>query len=223
MGTATHQVELVCEPSGVPGSSVGRAIDSYRVCKRAIYWSWVRAPSRELSLFLPLGVFLWLIGWRAMLGALVVKACGRFAFWCLAWRDRSRGMQVSRRAACMQDTLLFIMCGCAVKGPALRATLGRRLLGTQSAARKAPDSLVGCSCGCYLCIPHARSGGSPACLPSRCTAPANSHAGCAHPEPRTGQERSHLGHRLPAAARVQPALTQDSCGRAFAQDICGRA
>ncbi len=29
MGTATHQVDLVCEPSGVPGSSVGRAIDSY--------------------------------------------------------------------------------------------------------------------------------------------------------------------------------------------------
>jgi hypothetical protein len=33
MATSTHQVDLVCEPSGVPGSSVGRAIDSYtRVC-----------------------------------------------------------------------------------------------------------------------------------------------------------------------------------------------
>lgn len=120
-------------------------------------------------------------------------------------------------AACMQDTLLFIKCGCAVKAPALRATLERRLLGTQSAARKAPDSLVGCRCGCSLYHMHARAGCPPASqAEAQACQPSRRHA--VHTQ-KAGQDRSAPILGTDAAAQVNPA----SCtGQVWQSLTCAR-
>ncbi len=161
--------------------------------------------------------------WRVP-GALAERgfqACGRFGFWYLAWRDRLRDTHVSRQpaAGCMHagnPPVHKLRLWCQGLGAARQAWMLPawhavcRPQGAGQPGRLQVWLLHECiSVHAQAACPSASQAEVQACQPSHRHAVHIRYTGQV-----LGPERSASGMNSLATAQVQPALAQDTCGRA---------